>query len=71
MMKQSGVQKWIYDELREINNTAFEYKENTSCISSYISKCTKNLHYYPLQDILRVSHLYSNYDEDLIHSLLD
>lgn len=70
ILRERGIQKYIYDEQQQISQISFQYKENSSRITSYIMKLAKALHYYPNKDIVVADYLYEDFDAALIAELL-
>jgi len=56
------VQKWLFDEIKFINNLKFLYKEKKTAADTTCTLSTRMVD-YPIEDILRVGELMENYDE--------
>ncbi|KAM0027550.1 putative insulysin [Helianthus debilis subsp. tardiflorus] len=70
LLQQSGVSKWIFDELSAICETTFHYQDKTPPID-YVVKCSSNMQLYPARDWLVGSSLPSNFTPTVIQSMLN
>lgn len=70
LLQQSGVCKWIFDELSAICEMTFHYQDKTPPIS-YVEKISSNMQLYPPKDWLVGSSLPSNFSPDVIQSMLN
>jgi insulysin len=70
LIKQSGVQPWIFNEELQISATAFRFKENGNP-TSYVTRLANNLDRYPLAEVIHGDFLYGDYDPRLINDYLD
>ncbi|PCJ37944.1 MAG: hypothetical protein COA75_01620 [Cellvibrionales bacterium] len=60
-----GVEAWRYDELTQLQHSAFRFMEKSSA-SSYVQGLSVALHDYPPQEVLRGHFLYDDFDATLI-----
>jgi insulysin len=70
MIRESGVQKWVFDEVSKIAKTAFQFKEKMSP-SSYTSHVANSMHNSPIHEVLSRRYLISEYDASIIQKLMD
>jgi insulysin len=73
IIKENGVNKWIYDELKTINKIKFDFMNRVDPIK-YTMNTSLAMMRYPPEYALYGGYLFSDYTEntaDLIHSYLD
>ncbi|XP_038693358.1 insulin-degrading enzyme-like 1, peroxisomal isoform X2 [Tripterygium wilfordii] len=70
LLQQSGVCKWIFDELSAVCETGFHYQDKIQPID-YVVKVSSNMQWYPPEDWLVRSSLPSKYSPDIIQTVLD
>ncbi|MCL7036080.1 hypothetical protein MKW94_027516 [Papaver nudicaule] len=70
LLQQSGVNKWIFDELSAFCETAFHYQDKTRPIN-YVAKVSSNMQLYPAKDWLVGSSLPSKFSSGIIQMILD
>ncbi|XP_011048053.1 PREDICTED: zinc-metallopeptidase, peroxisomal isoform X2 [Populus euphratica] len=70
LLQQSGVCKWIFDELAAVCETSFHYQDKTPPIS-YVVRIASNMKLYPQKDWLVGSSLPSNFSPSIIQTVLD
>ncbi|KAK1313495.1 Zinc-metallopeptidase, peroxisomal [Acorus calamus] len=70
LLQQSGIHKWIFDELVAICETGFHYKDKIQPIS-YVVHIALNMHLYPVEDWLVAKSLPSNFSPSNIQMILD
>ncbi len=70
MIRQAGVQPWVFAEEQQLNDIAFRFKENGDPLS-YATHLAHNLKRYPLAEVIRGDYLLKDYDPQLIHDYLD
>ncbi|KDP26057.1 hypothetical protein JCGZ_21090 [Jatropha curcas] len=70
LLQQSGVCKWIFDELTAVCETAFHYQDKTPPID-YVVKISCNMGMYPPKDWLVGSSLPSNFSPSTIQMIFD
>lgn len=66
---KGGVQKWRFDEKRLLAQTAFQFREKSSAIST-VRSLASNLHDYPASEVISGDYLLKNYDAKLIKRFL-
>ncbi|KAG5242657.1 insulin-degrading enzyme [Salix suchowensis] len=69
LLQQSGVCKWIFDELAAVCETSFHYQDKTPP-SSYVVQVASNMQLYPPKDWLVGSSLPSNFSPSIIQTVL-
>ncbi|KAL5708137.1 insulysin [Ranunculus cassubicifolius] len=70
LLRNSGVQKWVFDELSAIAETVFHFKDKIRAID-YVCNIASNMQIYPPKDWLVASSLPSEYSPELIQTILD
>ncbi|KAI5318375.1 hypothetical protein L3X38_038083 [Prunus dulcis] len=70
LLQQSGICKWIFDELSAVCETKFHYQDKIQPIS-YVVSISPNMQKYPPKDWLVRSSLPSNFSTDIIQMVLD
>ncbi|XP_017640519.1 insulin-degrading enzyme-like 1, peroxisomal isoform X1 [Gossypium arboreum] len=70
LLQQSGVCKWIFDELSAICETGFHYEDKISPID-YVVRISSNMQIYPPKDWLVGSSLPSDFNPDTIQKILN
>ncbi|KAI3760627.1 hypothetical protein L1987_51025 [Smallanthus sonchifolius] len=70
LLQQSGVCKWIFEELSAICEMTFHYQDKVPPID-YVVKCSSNMQLYPIKDWLVGSSLPSNFTPGVIQSMLN
>lgn len=68
-IKKDGVEKWRYEEKRLLAQTAFQFREKSSAIST-VRSLASNLHRYPAAEVISGDYLLNNYDAKLIKRFL-
>jgi secreted Zn-dependent insulinase-like peptidase len=69
LMQKSGVQKWLFEEQQQMANLRFRYQEKRSA-SHTVTELSRNLQYYPAQDVLQGSFMMEQYKPKLIAEFL-
>ncbi|XP_034693359.1 insulin-degrading enzyme-like 1, peroxisomal isoform X1 [Vitis riparia] len=70
LLRQTGVCKWIFDELSAICETMFHYQDKIPSID-YVVNVSSNMELYPPKDWLVGSSLPSKFSPDVIQKVLD
>ncbi|KAI8847500.1 Metalloenzyme, LuxS/M16 peptidase-like protein [Chytridium lagenaria] len=70
MLKDVGVQKWIFDECQVMSNISFRYKEKNSP-SSFASRVAGQMQQYPPEDILAGPYVLKDFDQKKIEEVID
>ncbi|KAL3869596.1 hypothetical protein ACJMK2_042264 [Sinanodonta woodiana] len=65
MLKSEGVQKWVFEELKQIEQSKFRWKEQDEPVD-YVEKLCEYMQLYPPEDFLTGCYLFFDYDEQLI-----
>ncbi|XP_078482329.1 insulin-degrading enzyme [Ciona intestinalis] len=69
MLNTSGTPSWIFQEIKDLNNMSFKFKDKekpTSCVQN----CSESMHYFPMEDVLSAGHLVKEFRADLVEDLL-
>ncbi|VDD81631.1 unnamed protein product [Mesocestoides corti] len=69
MLKQEGIQEWIFDEERDLEALRFRFKGSEEPFD-YVAKLSSRMFLYPPKDVLTASHLLSEFRPDLINEIL-
>ncbi|XP_077261361.1 insulin-degrading enzyme-like isoform X1 [Temnothorax americanus] len=70
MLKLKGPIEWIYDEYRDIANMNFRFKEK-SLPRNYVSSMVQAIQEYPMNDVLRAEHVFTEWRPDLIEQIME
>ncbi|KAM1079537.1 hypothetical protein FF1_014341 [Malus domestica] len=70
LLHQSGICKWIFDELSAVCETKFHYQDKSQPIN-YVVSISPNMQKYPPRDWLVKSTLPSNFSPDTIQMVLN
>jgi insulysin len=72
MLIKEGVQKWIYEELRDLSEIGFKYEDKDEG-TSVVTYTSTNLQYdyIPREYLLKSPYLYDQYNPDMILDLLE
>ncbi|MBL4780864.1 MAG: insulinase family protein [Porticoccaceae bacterium] len=62
---EEGIEAWRYDELTQLQHSAFRFLEKGSA-SSYVQGLSVALHHYPPREVLRGHFLFDDFDRALI-----
>ena len=68
-LKKDGVPAWVVDEIAQMNQLSFTYKESSAPMH-YVMGLANALHYYPASKVLSAEYLMSEYRPDLINNVL-
>ena len=69
LMQRSEVQEWLFREQQQMADLRFRYQEKRSA-SHTVTELSRNLQYYPAQDVLRGSYMMEQFKPELIASFL-
>ncbi|CAG7816471.1 unnamed protein product [Allacma fusca] len=69
MLTTKGPQKWIWEEMRDVNAVIFRFKDKQRP-QSFVSNLTSIMQDYPLEDALSAGYILSDYNEQLINNVL-
>lgn len=70
LLKETGPVEWLFDELKEIEDTSFRYRKEKEA-SDNVEELVVNMRYYQSKDIITGSELYYHYDADEIRKVID
>ncbi|XP_001660612.2 nardilysin isoform X1 [Aedes aegypti] len=70
LLKETGPVEWLFDELKEIEDTSFRYRKEKEA-SDNVEELVVNMRYYPSKDIITGSELYYHYDANEIRKVID
>ena len=69
LIRKEGIQKWLYDETRQIAELGFRYQEARSPQQTATTLASR-MHYLPASDLLNSTYLYDEFDPKLIERLM-
>lgn len=73
MLRSKGVQRWIWEEIRELQELQFHFPDEASTASvpfDFVQDIACNLHYYPAEEVLAADHLIYTQDFEGSESML-
>ena len=70
MLKQKGIEKWVFDEIQQMNKIQFDYKNESKPIHQVVD-LSSDMHYYPIEDILVKNYLMEEFNKELIEKILN
>ena len=70
MLKDRGIQEWIYDEVRDLANADYKFKDKKEAISTVLH-LSQRLTTYPPEKVLTAYELYEKFDSEAIREVLD
>lgn len=68
-VRENGVQRWLFDELGNISDIQFRFREQGEPFH-YVSSLANSMQYYDAVDLLSGPYLMTDYDADLFQYLL-
>ena len=72
MLKEKGIEKRIFDEIKQVKSIKFNYLDKSRPIN-YVGSLSNTMQYYPPEDILRLHYLMEEFQPEVlqkfIHSL--
>ncbi len=69
LLQREGVEKWRFDELKNLGNLAFEYGDKTAPINEVVD-LSSSLQLYPPELVLKAANWYGKFDKKLIQRYL-
>ncbi|KAL4202082.1 hypothetical protein AMTRI_Chr02g261950 [Amborella trichopoda] len=69
LLKESGVNKWIFEEICAIGETMFHFQDKVPPFN-YVARVASNMRLYPPHDWLAASSLFSEFNPDTIQMVL-
>jgi len=69
MLKEEGPKLWIFEEYKDVMAMHFRFKDK-EMPRSYVSNIAINLHDYPVEEVLAGAYLLSEWQPDLIETVL-
>lgn len=70
MIKQKGVQKWIFDEIKLVRELQFAFLEKQKPFD-YMSMIGEKLHNFPIEDVLRASYMMEEFSAEIFQKFID
>ena len=70
MLRMSGPQDWVFEECKKICNMQFQFKDKERP-QSYVSSCSHDLQYYPMEEALTGSYLLTEWRPELVEEVMD
>ena len=65
MLREKGVQQWIFDEISLVNKLKFDNEDKMN-VMNYSHMLASAMQYYSLEDVLVQPYLFEKYDCELI-----
>jgi len=69
MLRDRVPEKRIFDEIKKIAKVNFEHKDKESPMN-YVMTLSERMHYFPIEDVLRLNYLMEDFNSDLIHGVI-
>ncbi|WP_390594100.1 insulinase family protein [Simiduia litorea] len=69
-IKRDGLERWRFDELKQLADISFRFQEKRSP-ASLVQSLARNLHLYPAPEVLRAGYIYEGFDQNLLQFYLD
>ncbi len=70
LIKLQGVDDWVFEELKQIDELHFQFQEGRSPVS-LVQQLSMNMHTYAPKHYLKGDYLWSDFDADLIKQFLN
>ena len=70
MIRQKGVQKWVFEEIQHVNNMLFRFKDKERPMG-YARQLANSIHNYPLEAVLTGPWMAEEWKPELIKEVLD
>ena len=70
MLKDHGIQEWVYEECRDLANYQYKFKDKSPPISTCVN-LAQRLTNYPAEKVLTAYELYERFEPDAIREVLD
>ena len=70
MVRQKGVQKWVFEEIQHVNNMLFRFKDKERPMG-YARQLANSIHNYPLEAVLTGPWMAEEWKPELIKEVLD
>ncbi len=69
LIREQGIQQWIFDELKQLDELHFRFQEGRSPVS-LVQQLTMTMHVYEVEDFLKGDYLWESFDRQQIASIL-
>ncbi|CAL8128505.1 unnamed protein product [Orchesella dallaii] len=69
MLRNLGPQKWIWDEMRDVNAMLFRFKDKEPP-QSYVANISSSMHTYPLSDVLSANYILTEFKPEITTEIL-
>ncbi|CAG0887164.1 unnamed protein product [Cyprideis torosa] len=69
MLREGGMHRWIYNEIKDQAALRFRFKPKATAIHS-VKMITTSLQFFPMEECISATYLLSDYDPDVIRPLL-
>eukprot|EP01121_Diplochlamys_sp_Union-15-3_P012400 TRINITY_DN3708_c0_g1_i4.p1 TRINITY_DN3708_c0_g1~~TRINITY_DN3708_c0_g1_i4.p1 ORF type:complete len:951 (+),score=168.25 TRINITY_DN3708_c0_g1_i4:43-2895(+) len=70
LIKKDGIQQWIFQEMKQLAEIGFRFKDKEKPIS-YVSSISSWMQQYPISNVLSAPYLIDEYDPELISQHLN
>ncbi|XP_060071056.1 nardilysin-like [Ylistrum balloti] len=69
MLEESGPQEWLFQELKQIEDSKFRWKEQGDAVN-YVEKVSESMHMFPWEDVLTGRTILYDYEPKMISDCL-
>ncbi|MFW1676787.1 insulinase family protein [Pontibacter sp. JAM-7] len=69
LMQQQGIKQALYDEMRQLSQIAFRFRENGEPIHE-VSRLSQQLQRYPAEQVIAANYIYEQFDGQQIQTFL-
>jgi insulysin len=70
LVREQGLQQWIFDELKVMAELAFRFQEPQQPVG-YVSSMSRRMQEYPAAELITAAYAYEDFDPELLQSILD
>ena len=70
MIRQKGIQKWVFEEIQHVNNMLFRFKDKERPMG-YARQLANAIYNYPMEEVLSGPWMTEEWKPELIQEVLD
>ena len=70
VLKDHGINKELWEEFRKVLKLKFDYKDKEKPMG-YVNTLSVRMHYYPIEDVVQLSHMMEEFKPELIKKIID
>ncbi|ODN05282.1 Insulin-degrading enzyme [Orchesella cincta] len=70
MLRDLGPQKWVWEEMRDVNAMLFRFKDKERP-QSFVTHISSSMHNFPLTDVLSAGYILTDFKPELITEILE